>query len=73
MRDVRGPWSLRLATVADGVVLRYADCPAGAGLYHLAITVHANRGFHLVWFNRSTEETHDRALFDEMLANVAFP
>jgi hypothetical protein len=58
---------------ADGVVLRYADCPAGAGLYHLwAIAVHANRGFHLVWFNSSTEEMDDRALFDEMLASVAF-
>ena len=57
----------------DGRGRSHADCPAGAGLYHLAITVHANRGFHLVWFNRSTKETHDRALFDEMLASVAFP
>lgn len=58
---------------ADGVILRYADCPAGAGLYHRrAIAVHANRGFHLVWFNSSTEEMDDRALFDEMLASVAF-
>lgn len=57
----------------DAVMLRYPDCPKASGLYHLWITVvHDGRGFHVVWFGRSENETKDRPVIDEVLGSLAF-
>lgn len=55
------------------VMLRYPDCPKGSGLYHLwTAVVHNGRGFHVVWFGRSGDESKDRPLIDEVLASLTF-
>jgi hypothetical protein len=55
------------------VMLEYPDCPRGSGLYHLwTVIVHKGRGFHVVWFGRSENETKDRPLLDDVLASFSF-
>lgn len=57
----------------SAVMLRYPDCPKGSGLYHLwTAVVHNGRGFHVVWFGRSGNETKDRPVIDDVLASLNF-
>jgi hypothetical protein len=57
----------------SAVMLRYPDCPKGSGLYHLwTAVVHNGRGFHVVWFGRSANESKDRPVIDEVLAILSF-
>ncbi len=57
----------------DAVMLRYPDCPSRSGLYHLwTAVVHNGRGFHVVWFGRSGDETKDRPVIDDVLATLNF-
>ena len=56
-----------------GSVLNYPDCPKSSGLYHLwIVVVHADRGYHIVWFNNAGHEEQDRRVLDTMLTSLSF-